>query len=60
MFENFGDSSLDFAVYFFVNDAFTVPRVKSELRFEIDRQFRLNKITIPFPQRDVHLFQPNS
>jgi len=60
MFENFGDSSLDFAVYFFVNDAFTVPRVKSELRFEIDRQFRLNKITIPFPQQDVHLFQPNS
>jgi small-conductance mechanosensitive channel len=60
MFENFGDSSLDFAVYFFVNDAFTVPRVKSELRFEIDKQFRLNKITIPFPQRDVHLFQPNS
>jgi len=58
MFEDFGDSSLDFAVYFFVDDAFTVPRVKSELRFEIDKQFRANKVSIPFPQRDVHLFQP--
>ncbi|RDI53697.1 mechanosensitive ion channel family protein [Flavobacterium glaciei] len=60
MFENFGDSSLDFAVYFFVDDAFTVLRVKSELRFEIDKQFRINNITIPFPQRDVHFLNPNA
>lgn len=60
MFENFGDSSLDFAVYFFVDDAFTVLKVKSELRFEIDKQFRINNITIPFPQRDVHFFNPNA
>lgn len=59
-FENFGDSSLDFVLYFFIDDAFTVPRVKSELRFEIDKQFRANNISIPFPQRDVHLFQPKS
>lgn len=60
MFENFGDSSLDFAVYFFVDDAFAVLKVKSELRFEIDKQFRINNITIPFPQRDVHFFNPNA
>lgn len=54
-FENFGDSSLDFAVFFFVNDGFTIARVKSELRFEIDKQFRANNISIPFPQRDLHL-----
>lgn len=60
MFENFGDSSLDFAVYFFVDDAFTVLKVKSELRFEIDKQFRINNITIPFPQRDVHFLNPNA
>lgn len=60
MFENFGDSSLDFALYFFINDGFTVPGIKSELRFEIDQQFRNHNITIPFPQRDVHLYQQNS
>ena len=60
MFENFGDSSLDFAVYFFVDDAFTVLRIKSDLRFEIDKQFRINNISIPFPQRDVHFFNPNA
>lgn len=54
-FENFGDSSLDFAVFFFVNDGFTIAKVKSELRFEIDKQFRANNISIPFPQRDLHL-----
>lgn len=55
IFENFGDSSLDFAVYFFVNDAFCSPRIKSELRFEIDKQFRANNVSIPFPQRDLHI-----
>ncbi|MCB0443511.1 MAG: mechanosensitive ion channel [Flavobacterium sp.] len=55
MFENFGDSSLDFILYFFVDDAFASPNVKSDLRFEIDKQFRANNISIPFPQRDVHL-----
>jgi len=57
LFEDFGDSSLNFAVYFFINDAFTAPGLKSELRFEIDQQFRQHKITIPFPQRDVHVYK---
>lgn len=60
MFENFGDSSLDFILYFFVADGFTIAGVRSDLRFEIDKQFRDNKISIPFPQRDVHLFQPRA
>jgi len=33
----------------------TIP--KSDLRFEIDRLFRENNITMPFPQRDVHIVQ---
>lgn len=56
LFENFGDSSLDFSVYFFINDSFTDPFVKSAVRFKIDHLFRENKVTIPFPQRDVHVF----
>ncbi|HAP69678.1 MAG TPA: mechanosensitive ion channel protein MscS, partial [Flavobacteriales bacterium] len=29
--------------------------VKSEIRFSIDKAFRENDITIPFPQRDLHI-----
>lgn len=57
MFNNFGDSSLDFGIYFFVRDSFTDPRIKSNLRFAIDQAFRDHNITIPFPQRDVHFYQ---
>ena len=58
MFDDFGDSALLFSINFFVLDGFTVPRVKSEIRYSIDEAFRKNNITIPFPQRDVHVFQP--
>ncbi|WP_343764006.1 mechanosensitive ion channel family protein [Gangjinia marincola] len=57
LFEDFGDSSLDFSIYFIVRDSFVDPKIKSEMRFRIDKEFRENGITIPFPQRDVHLFQ---
>jgi small-conductance mechanosensitive channel len=56
LFEDFGDSALMFSVNFFVTDSFTDPMVKSDIRFRIDQLFRENNISIPFPQRDVHLF----
>lgn len=59
LFENFGDSSLDFSVLYFINDSFADPRIKSEIRFRVDSFFRENNVTIPFPQRDVHLFNTN-
>ena len=55
VFEDFGNSSLDFSVRFFVADSFKTVIPKSQIRFNIDALFRANKITIPFPQRDVHL-----
>ncbi len=57
LFEDFGDSALIFSIYFYIGDSFVDPRIKSEMRFRIDQLFRENQITIPFPQRDVHLFQ---
>ena len=56
LFEDFGDSALIFSVNFFVSDSFTDPVVKSDIRFKIDHLFRQNNISIPFPQRDVHLY----
>lgn len=52
-FEDFGNSSLDFALFFFSRNLFRIERTKSDLRFAIDKKFRENGITIPFPQRDL-------
>ena len=53
MFRNFGDSSLDFTLYFFSKYYFEIEWAKSDLRFRIDELFRENGVEIPFPQRDM-------
>ncbi len=60
MFNDFADSSLNFGVYYFIKDAFNDPRIKSALRFAIDKAFRENNISIPFPQRDLHIITNKS
>lgn len=57
LFEDFGDSALLFSVNFYITDSFGEPKIKSEIRYAIDTKFRENNVTIPFPQRDVHLYQ---
>lgn len=57
LFSNFGDSSLDFSLLFFTDESFRVERIKSDLRFAINQKFINNNVTIPFPQRDVHLIK---
>ena len=54
-FTDFGDSALKFELYFWTTNIFNVEYIKSDLRFAIDKQFRENGVTIPFPQRDVHV-----
>ena len=56
LFTNFGDSSLDFKVIFTLNNSFEAAIPQSDMRFEIDRVFKEHNISIPFPQRDVHLY----
>lgn len=57
VFADFGESSLDFKLIFTLNESFRAQFPKSDIRFEIDRLFRENNITIPFPQRDIHIIQ---
>lgn len=57
LFTEFGDSSLNFKLVFTLDDSFMAAIPQSELRFEIDRLFRENNVTIPFPQRDIHIIQ---
>lgn len=55
----FGDSSIDFMLLFWVGDVVTGRLVpKSEVMFAINDGFKEAGITIPFPQRDVHMIAP--
>ncbi|MFB1022407.1 MAG: mechanosensitive ion channel [Vicingaceae bacterium] len=54
-FMDFGDSSLDFEIHFWSVEVWRIEFVKSRIRFAIDKEFRENQISIPFPQRDLHL-----
>jgi len=56
-FTDFGESSLDFKLVFTLNDSFKSAIPKSDMRFAIDKAFRNHNITIPFPQRDVHMIK---
>lgn len=57
LFEDFGDSSLLFALYFWIEHGpETNPlQIASDLRFLIEQRFTEEKIVFAFPQRDVHL-----
>lgn len=55
LFDEFGDSSLNFELVFSIHNSFQLAIIKSDLRFRIDELFRENNVTIPFPQRDVHI-----
>ena len=52
-FNNFGDSSLDFQLFVWSNNIFGMENLKSDIRFQIDQEFRKNHVEIPFPQRTV-------
>ena len=56
---NFGNSSLDFQLLFFSKNIFRIGKAKSDIRRIINKKFAENKISIPFPQMDLH-FKSNS
>ncbi len=60
LFTDFGDSSLNFKVIFTINNSFKAQFPKSNIRFEIDKLFRENNVSIPFPQRDIHIIEKPS
>ncbi len=56
----FGDSSVNFRVQFWINDPQKgVLNIKSDLLIEIWDSFKANNIEIPFPQRDLHIKSVN-
>ncbi len=55
VFEDFGASSLDFSLRFFVSDVSSSLSSATEVRMSILKRFREHGIEIPFPQRDLNL-----
>ncbi len=54
-FLGFGDSSLKFDLLVWIEDPTRQYFVISDLNFAIVQAFRARNITIPFPQRDLHM-----
>ncbi|MRR56133.1 MAG: mechanosensitive ion channel [Deltaproteobacteria bacterium] len=56
-FEEFGDNSLIFALFYWIDYGPEVNpmHVASDLRFMIDKRFAEEQIVLAFPQRDIHL-----
>ncbi len=52
---NFNDSSIDFAIKFWVQHFEFGLDVKSDVLIAIDKKFKENNIEIPFPQQDIHI-----
>lgn len=52
---NFGDSAIEFQLFFYSEDIFSIEKIKSDVRKIIVRKFQENNIVIPFPQRDLHI-----
>jgi len=55
LFQNFGNSSLDFTLRCWAENIDNWYLSQSELRFSINKIFDENDITIPFPQSDVYI-----
>ncbi|MGS4346352.1 mechanosensitive ion channel family protein [Myroides odoratus] len=47
--DQFGDSSIRFILYYFIENAFDNDRISSDIRFAIDKKFKLNNISLPVP-----------
>jgi len=56
IFKDFGDSSLNFDLLVWISDPKERFATISYLNYMIDEAFRENKVTIPFPQRDIHIY----
>lgn len=55
LFRSFGDNALQFELMFWSRHFKEIETIRSDLHFAIERSFREARITIAFPQLDVHL-----
>ncbi|SDF22508.1 Mechanosensitive ion channel [Mucilaginibacter pineti] len=58
-YEQFNNSSIDVRIYFWAKNMKDSFATRSDLIIAITSAFRVNGITIPFPQQDVYLHHPD-
>lgn len=54
-FSDFGDSALKFELVFWSKDVFRIETIKSDLRRMVYQELEKKNLSIPFPQREIHL-----
>lgn len=59
LFKGFGDNALNFELLVWINEPRKQFVIKSDLYFRMEAILRHRRITIPFPQRDVHVRSGN-
>lgn len=47
--KQFGESSIRFGLFYFIENSFDNDRISSDVRFEVDKQFKKNGIKLPVP-----------
>ncbi len=56
---SYGESSVDFKLYFFSREFILIEKVKSDARKRVFKKLREHGVEIPFPQRDVWMKENN-
>lgn len=55
LLKDFGDNGILFEIYFWANRGWEMEFIKSDIRYSIEEAFKKDNITIPYPQRDLHI-----
>jgi small-conductance mechanosensitive channel len=53
--QDFGENGVRFELLFWTYNVWRIENLKSDIRYSIFKAFKANQVTIPFPQRDVHV-----
>ena len=56
LFDEFADSSLNFRILFWTDNYSEWLRIRSDILYAVNDVLAKEKIVIPFPQRDVHMY----
>lgn len=55
LFDNFGDSALEFDVYIWIEEPWRLPHARAALNNRIYAALKAHDMPIPFPQRTLHI-----
>ncbi len=57
VFSDFGEDGLKFSMRYYLSNVMDKLDTESQIRYEINKRFNEEGITIPFPQRELHITQ---